>query len=192
MLWDDLKMTNPVVCIDPNPEMLAVARSNGAITIQSTAEDFLANKPDYPLKAVLVVGCFHHFQDPDFVVTSLARHLPRDGGCMFVEFPPDTTLPWFGAVKRAYPVVIGDRAENIRALAEAKGLECRVVAGKEPVEMGKGLWYEFIRKRLATVLLRFSDEELEKGIEELEEKFKDMDVLKFDLALDGVIVKQKN
>ena len=38
------------------------------------------------------------------------------------------------------------------------------------------------------MLLNFTDEELEKGIEELEGEFADRHVLKFDLTMQGVIV----
>ena len=53
----DLQMTNPPVCVDPSREMLDVARKNGAITIQATAEEFFATRPKHPLKVALMHGC---------------------------------------------------------------------------------------------------------------------------------------
>ena len=61
-IHSELKMTNPVVCVDPSEEMLKVARKNGAITIHSTAEDFLASgKPEFPLKVVLMIMSSQNF-----------------------------------------------------------------------------------------------------------------------------------
>ena len=77
-----MKLTKPVVCVDPSTEMLQVAERNGAITVQATAEDFLKSKPPYPLKVVFMVGCAHHFEDPDFVVSSLTCCMPEDGVCL--------------------------------------------------------------------------------------------------------------
>ena len=90
MLKDHLKLTEPVVCVDPSTEMLQVAERNGAITVQATAEDFLKSKPPYPLRVVLLVGCVHHFEDPDFVFSSLTRYMPEDGVCFLCEYPPDS------------------------------------------------------------------------------------------------------
>ena len=125
MLKEDLKMTNPVVCVDPSPEMLEVARRNGAITVQSTAEHFLATKPPYPLKVVLIVCCVHHFEDPDFVFTNLAKHMPNNGVCFLLGYPPNTTLPWLKKAALAFKTV-GNRLYDIKTLAESKGLKCRL------------------------------------------------------------------
>ena len=43
--------------------------------------------------------------------------------------------------------------------------------GSEPVEVDKKLWYDGIRNRSMSVFFKMSDQELEQGIEELEEKF---------------------
>ena len=188
MIHSDLKMTHPVVCVDPSPEMLAIARENGAIAIQATAEEFLESKPDYPLKVVLLNGCIHHFTDPDFVCSQLAKYMEEDGVCVITEYPPKTTLPLFKAALHEYVHMIGERLESFCKLAESKGLKCKMVSGAEPGEVEKELWYCAIRNRMASVLLKYTDEELEQGIQELKEEFKDKDVLKFDVTINGALV----
>ena len=190
MIHADLQMSRPVVCVDPSEEMLAVARRNGAITVRSTAESFLASKPAYPLKIVLMNGCAHHFQDPDFVFAKLAEYMPDDGVCVVTEYPATITLPFFKAAAEAHSH-IGHNLESLCTLVETKGLHCRMVSGTEPARMEKSLWYSALRNRLASMLLGFSDEELEQGIEELEEQFEGKDVLNFDIVLDGIIITQK-
>ena len=60
-----------------------------------------------------------------------------------------------------------------QSLAKSKGLTSKLVFGSEEVEIDKELWYHGIRNRLSSVLMNFTDEELEKGIEELEGEFVD-------------------
>ena len=187
MLKDRLKLTKPVVCVDPSTEMLQVAERNGAITVQATAEDFLKSKPPYPLRLVLLIGCVHHFEDPGFVFSSLTRFMPEDGMCVLLEYPSETTVPLFMAAKAAFTTV-GDRLLDVQRLAESKGFTSKLVSGFEEAEVDKELWYEAIRNRLATVLLNFTDEELEIGIEELEEEFADRHVIKFDLAMQVIVL----
>ncbi len=83
MIHSDLGMTKQVVCVDPSPEMLEIAQKKGAITIQATGENFLASKPDYSLKVVLMTSCVHHFKDPDL---KLAEYMPEDGVCIVTEY----------------------------------------------------------------------------------------------------------
>lgn len=190
MLHSDLEMTHPVVCVDPIQEMLDVAQKNGAITIQSTAENFFASKPDYPLKVVLMNGCVHHFADLDLVFSQLAKYMPEDGVCFVTEYPADKPLPYFKAALQAIASYGKGmfKLDLLRTLIESKGLNCRMISETETIEIGKEFWYEAIRSRSASVLQKFSDDELEQGIEELEEQFKGTDVLKCDLATNGIIV----
>ena len=188
MIHSDLKMTHPVVCVDPSSEMLAVARENGAITIQATAEEFLASKPDYPLKVVLLNACIHHFTDLDFVCSQLAKYMAEDGVCIVTQYPPKSALPLFKAALHEVNH-IGDRyLEAFCKSVESKGLKWRMMSGAEPGEVEKELWYSGIRNRMASVLLKYTDEELEQGIQELQEEFKDTDVIKFDVSINGVLV----
>ena len=86
MLKRDFRLTKPIVCVDPSKDMLEVAERNGAITIQSTAEDFFATKPRFPLNVVLMNGCIHHFEKPDYVISQLASYMPEDGICIMTNY----------------------------------------------------------------------------------------------------------
>jgi SAM-dependent methyltransferase len=186
-IHSDLGMTNPVVCVDPCREMLNVAQKNGAIVIQATAEEFLASKPDYPLKVVLMNGCVHHFADVDFVFTKLAEYMPHDGVCFATDYTGTLSLPFFKAAIETF-TGIRERFDRLPGLIESKGLKCRVVIGTEPGETDKRLWYDAIRNRFFFIMQKFSDEQLEQGIEELEEQFKDQDMLKYDMTYKGLIM----
>lgn len=189
MIHSDLGMTKPVVCVDPSREMLDVARKNGAITVQATAESFLASKPDYPLKHVLMNNCAHHFTDNEFVFTKLAEYMPEDGICIITKYPVDMGLPFFKAAVKNYKTSIDDETHS--RIIEATGLKCRRVFHQVVREIDKQMWYDSIRNRVTSVLIGLSDEELEQGIEELEEQLKDQDVLKCDVGFRAIIITQK-
>jgi SAM-dependent methyltransferase len=190
-IHSDLGMTNPVVCVDPCREMLNVAQKNGAIVIQATAEEFLASKPDFPLKVVLMNGCVHHFTDVDFVFSKLVKYMPDDGVCFVTDCTGELSLPLFKAAVDAH-TGIDEGLDLLCDLVKSKGLKCRVVAGTEPGETDKELWYDAIRNRFFSLLLKFSDDELERGIEELEEQFKNQDTLKYDMAFRGLIIEKQS
>jgi len=181
-IQSDVGMTKPVVCVDPSQEMLEVAQKNGAITIQATAESFLASKPDYPLKVVFMNACIHHFKDLDFVLSKLAEYMPDGGMCVLVL----NTIT-------SVPMLMGDlisklKSSEFQTLAESKGLKWKSESKAIVQEVEKALFYECIRQRYTTPLLQFSDEELEQGIQELEEMSKDQDKLHIEMMVEGIIL----
>ena len=176
-------MTNPVVCVDPCQEMLDVAQKNGAITVRATAEEYFGSKPDSPLKVVLMNGCVHHFTDPEFVFTKLADYMPDNGVCFATQIGAKG-LPIFKAALE----VRNDSIEWLCELVQSKGLKCQVVSVVEPGETDKKLWYNAIRNRIFWTCAKFSDEELEQGIKELEERFKGQDIIKYNLPFEGLII----
>jgi SAM-dependent methyltransferase len=175
-------MTKPVVCVDPSQEMLAVAQRNGAITIQATAEEFFSSKPDYPLKVVLMNGSAHLFSDLEFVFTKLAEYLPVNGVCFVAHI--SLGLPLF---KAAAGVNTG-KIDHLCQLVQSKGLKCQVVSATEPGETSKEVWYNALRNRVILKASRFTDKQLELGIQELEEKFKGEDVLHYEMSFKGFII----
>ena len=192
MIKEDFNLTKSVVSIDPSQEMLNVAMKNGAITIESTAEDFFATEPNFPLNVIFMNSCIHHFENLDFVFSKMASYMPEDGMCIVCKYPPNTTLPFFKAAKDAY-MKAGDKLEEAYKHIdfESKGLTCRKVAGVEKVIMEKMLWYEGIRNRLATFMVTFSDEELEEGIKELEKDFKGQETIKLDITIKALILTKQ-
>lgn len=193
ILKADIGMTKPVVCVDPNRDMLSVAEKNGAIAIHSTAESFLS-KPDYPLKTVFFIGCVHHFPHPDVVFENLAKHMPEDGMGLILKYMyanENSNLPFFKAAMQSFVDVNKNSKSGLKQLStliESKGLKCKFVSDTELIEYDKSLWYDSIRNRFVFTLNKFSDAELELGIAELDEKFKDQDVFRFDATMEAIII----
>ncbi len=187
MVKEQLKLSKPVVCIDPSKEMLDMAERNGAITIHATAEKFLERKPQYPLKKVLIISCVHHFANRDSVFANLAKHMPDNGMCLIVNGSCEG-VPFFKARKEYCCAPLHVEWAELCQELESKGLNCRVVSGTELVQCEKALWLECIRNRFVSSLRNFSDSKLEEGIKELEEELKDQDMVSFNKTFKGILV----
>ena len=189
-LRKELGIERPGVCVEPNERMLQIAaKKEGIIPILSTAEDFLAKKPDYSMKAVFLNGCAHHIKDLSKTIGNLAEFmLPVNGTCIITQYPFPREV-WFEAAVKKFS---GLESEHIQAIADRHGLQCTPFEWKEPVQMDKEAWYECLRLRYVSTLSYFSDEEIEKGIHEIALKFINEEMLKFDIFVQGWILKPKN
>lgn len=67
-------------------------------------------------------------------------------------------------------------------MLQSNSLKLNVVSDNFPVEVGKTQWCDAVRKRCDSGLWKYSDEELEKGLEEMEEKYKSINIHNFDLV----------
>ena len=183
----DVKMTKPVVCVDSSSAMIQIAKQTGAITIQSSAENFLASRPKYPLRRVLFSGSFHLLDDQDAVLTALAKYMPDDGMCLIMRYKDGLIFPFLKAVKETFPHSL----EEICRMAEAKGLKAEVVTGSEPFETTKALVLDFIKHRILSAMLKWSDSQLEQTMADFETDYKDQDLFKFDLEMEGVLISKQ-
>ncbi len=186
MLKKDFGLTKPIVCVDPSKEMLEVAERNGAIIIQSTAEDFFATKPRFPLNVVIMNGCIHHFEKPDYVISQLASYMPEDGVCVVTMY----TLP----LSAGNNMRSTERLRDIYKLMDfgAVGLKGRIVENIKACEMEKEIWYLSIRNRISSFLSTYSDEELEDVIMALEKELKNQTVFSFETCVTALVITNKN
>ena len=184
-------LTKPIVCVDPSQDMLDVAVLKGDVVgVCATAEEFLSSQPNYSLDIVLMVNCVHHFSDIGAVFSNLASFMPDKGVCI-ITVCDARTLPYFKAAKEKYIGLEGERLQELRQVLEANGLQLEMVSDSTKVEMSKASWYNLLRSRHDSGLWRFSDEQLEKGIEELDAEYKDVDSFHFDYVTKGFIISKK-
>ena len=132
-------------------------------------------------------GCVHLFTDLDAVFGGVAKYLPDDGVCLITA---DGTgkFPFFKAALEEFKNLTTNRHDSLFKLIESKGLKWKQVESVHCVKVEKACWYEAIRCKAYSTLRKFTKEELEEGIKELEERFKDVNVLEFDYTAIGIIV----
>lgn len=187
----DKDLKKPVVCVDPSQDMLNIAmKKDGVIGVHATCEEFFSSPHEYSLDIVIMANCVHHFQNYDGIFSGLAKSMPSGGVCIIVIFSPDT-LPYFKSAKENFIYFGGSKLEQLRKVLESNSLKLKMVSDSFPVEVDKTQWYNFISKRCDSGLWRFSDEELGKGIEELEERYSGTNKINFDLVLEGFIITKE-
>ncbi len=87
------------LCLSSRPRilkstMLKIARKKeGVKTILSTAEEFLDQEKVY--SKILILGCYHHFDDPGLVFTKIAGALSDNGVCLVMGMTFDSAPMFF-------------------------------------------------------------------------------------------------
>ena len=179
LLWEKFNLTNPVLCVDPCEAMLEVAcKKEGVQTLKATAEEFFSKySDDRQFSKILMTGCYHHFDDPGKVFECVARVLTADGVCLVLGMTSESApaVLMFTKAKEAFSTA---DFYQIADLAESKGLRARVILDSQPCEIEKGYCFHLIRNRVFSTLSKFSNDEIEDGIREMTERYRECEVIK--------------
>ena len=200
----------PVLCVDNSPDMLAVAASRPGVTpVCLDALAFSASEGRVYDRALLK-EIVHHLPESDVapMYSGLAAQLTPGGVCCTVTRPQEVDYPLFGAAaevwKAKQPAV-----EALAAAMVAAGFQdVRVESATYHATMPKHRWLAMVRARFWSTFSAFTDEELERGVGELEERYTSQEEVAFndrllfllgrapdtraaDFARDGVLLSQK-
>ncbi|XP_078353036.1 putative methyltransferase Aflv_0758 [Oculina patagonica] len=179
-LFTSFKLNNSVWCVDPSAEMQEVARKRkGIYAVQKTAGEFFSDpKISQCFDKVIAVYSAHHFADPDAVYKGIVRSL-RPGGTFVQLFTVSTGNPMFkmaemaDTTQRMKYARVGDTEQLLKGLnlpGKISQKECTY-----PWNVAKSKLYEMFRCRFISSFYQLSDEQIEDGINELEnETLKDV------------------
>ena len=153
--------------IDPNTKMLEIARKREGIeTMLATVDGFLDSPIAPSYNKILMARCVHHFSDPLAVFKGIYKVIPKGGVCMiFRNGLGHATLPLFQAALHKNPRL--SETELVSLLEEA-GFATSSEEIFNQFTCSKDEWYYKIRCRFISTLSSFTDEEIEKGIAELD------------------------
>ena len=180
LLREKFKLSNPVLCVDPSEKMLEIAQQKEGIeTLQATAEEFFSKCLDgREFNKILMNACYHHFRDPGKVFEGVARMLSPDGVCLVSNRTSDSAPGALMFTKAQAQSFKQTDFDQLAKLAESKGLRARVTFDCQSCEIEKEHCIGFLQNRLVSTLAKYSDDEIEEGIREMTEKYKDCEVLK--------------
>ena len=168
-VWKAATLKNSVWCVDPSSAMAEKAgKLEGLKPILSTAEDFFAQPHSVSFDKVMCVSAVHHFREPLRVLQGLKESLSTEGLFLIVTRPPNTPLPFFRAALDVFATSLA--GDVLLSLITDAGLQASVSTVPVTFHYPKSQWYEMLRGRFMSCLDPFSDEEIEQGIEELEEE----------------------
>ena len=173
LVWKQGILKSPVLCVDPSPEMLAVAsRREGVQPLLTSAEEFVCQEymTKYNVTKLIFLFSVHYTADVTRLLEKAAKCLPVGGKCIVcIRVIP--TLPYFSAAQNEFKSehYSKKKAEVLSFVSNTPHVEVSIHEQPLTYKMPKSLWYTVLRNRFEAHLEVFSDERIEDGIRELEE-----------------------
>ena len=170
----------PVLCVEPNAEMLREAEKwEGVKSYLGSADDFFSGDHQPKCNKILMNESAHLFPDPLGTFQKAAQYLSADGMMVLIGRGKVTTFPLWKSVREKFGRPEGDDA--LKAFLEQAGFSIQIRSEIYTAEMTKGEWYDKIRRRIFSALNDFSDEQIEEGLKELDREWfptkKDSDIV---------------
>ena len=154
------------MAVDPNEELLKIASSrDGVSIIQSTAEEFLDLPVAQEYNKFLFCRSSHHVFDQEGLFKKMYHVLPKGGQILVIESLEH--LLWDEVKKLCRPVSL-DQTESF---IQKAGFT--VTKRKESVSYhwNKQVYFQGLRQRIFSVLEVLTNDEIEKGIADLDKNF---------------------
>ena len=184
IVWKHFGLRQPILCVEPSESLLVAARKKeGVVAVKATAEEFFSSPPKQLMfNVVLINSCYHHFQNPGFVLSGVRDCLQKDGVGVIIS--NESLLPIISAAHALYNLT-----DDTLDLIRSSGLKAEVKQVVRNYTVDKHYWYTFMRKKMYSSLRPFSDEQIEAGIEELEKQYGDDSELQMEIKLRMIFIK---
>lgn len=181
-------LEQPVLGVDPYGEMLA--KIPDEIPITSVVEDALefSRKPGNYNK-VLIKETIHHIDDIEELIQNLYNNLPDGGILLMVHVPPNVQYPLFDKALERCLNWHADPNELVR-LSEKAGFTVEVTGHDHQHRIPKEHYHRMVSNCYMSALTSLNEAELATGLQEMEEKHADRDVLEFVDHFDFIAAKK--
>lgn len=176
-MLEQVRLRNPVIGVDPYPEMLA-SIPEGA-PIRPVAEDaltFSARPGRYD--KVLMKEAVHHVDDKRTLFENLHKRLSGDGVLLLVHVPPDVQYPLFAKALERCLKWHAD-PDELTALLGETGFQVERDTLDYRHAIPKEHYFQMVANCYMSVLTSFSEDELAVGLAEMKETYADREVLEF-------------
>lgn len=174
---NNINFVNPVVCVDMSEEMLKEISSEKKYKpIVMDVVEFAAQGDKYD--KILVKGMIHHINDKQKFLSDLFNKLTPNGILLIVMHPPTVEHPLFKTALNKYEE-LQPHYESIDFFLKEVGFKTKTALIEWPISINKSTFIEMVQNRYMSFLSSFKEEEIQAGIREIEDKFSDLDVLKF-------------
>ena len=166
-----LGLHNPILCVEPNADMLRVAETREGVQPYLASADsfFQADCNTLPkCNKILLNECAHLFPDTQESFRKAHEYLPADGLLLLIQRSSVCSFPMWKALKAKFAIVSMD---TFRSYLEKAEFDITVTVEVGISKMAKGEWYDKLRRRIFTILHEFSDEQIEEGLKELDQEW---------------------
>jgi SAM-dependent methyltransferase len=172
-----------VICADPSQAMLdQVPADDRLIPVLGSAQDVAAGRvtlPSASLDAIVMKEAIHHVPAGDRAETlrGLVGLLRPGGRIVVVILPTRISYPLFGAALDRFTQIQPD-PDGITAMLAGTGLDTSITYEEHGLSIPKPRYLAMVRDRYMSLLSLFSDDEIERGVTEIDERHPG-DVLEF-------------
>ncbi len=176
-LYEDVRPTRPILCVDPVPAMLdQIPASPGLRPLNARAEDLASGRvplPDAaPLDAIIIKEAVHHMAARQEIFDGLVTLLSRHGRILIVMLPKRINHPLFHAAHDRFQELQPDPAE-IGEMVAAAGLRSSVTFRTFHVAIERERYIHMLESRYMSVLGEFSESELKAGVDQFRRSYTD-------------------
>ncbi|MGW3625686.1 class I SAM-dependent methyltransferase [Streptomyces sp. NPDC000880] len=167
-----LQPRHPILCVDPSEAMLrqlGTPPRADLTPIVASAEDIAERRTRLPyeqLDAMWLKESVHHVADPAHTLRGLADRLAPGGRLLVVMLPASIQYPLFKAALARFEELQPDPAV-VEGHLRAAGLEAGLSYVGHELRIDRDKYLGMVRARYMSLLSTFSDNEIEKGIEEM-------------------------
>lgn len=170
-------LEQPVIGVDPYPEMLAQIPDEAPIT--PLAEDALTfSRREAHFDKVLIKETIHHVEPREEFFANIHGRLPAGGVMLLVHVPPDVKYPLFEAALARCLGWHADPDELVEQLQQA-GFDVQRDALDYEHTLPRDHYFKMVQNCYMSVLTSFSEQELEAGLAEMNAKYVAEPVLRF-------------
>ena len=178
ILYKQANLTNNVVCVDPSDNMLHQARNLPGVSLLCADALSFILREDKHYDKILIKEAIHHIHQRKDLFIEIYKKLTPSGRLLIVTRPQKPELPFFHAASEAFAQ--GQPSyEILKTELETSGFTVDVQLHHYPIELPKTKWYRMLRERFMSNLIDFTDEQIEHGIAEIDEKYHGHETLKF-------------
>ena len=146
---------------------------------------------DSSFDRIIMKQVIHCFSVPDQLRILHASHrvLAQGGLGIIMIMPPVAEMPLFRKAHEVFTKYNQDFREIDVTLKEV-GFETQIEYFRYPVELSRSQWFQMLRERFMSSLQPISDDEIEQGIKELDQRY-DAERYSFDDVLVGIRFRKK-
>ena len=173
-----------ILVVDSNEKMLAYTRSDNYL--ESILMDGLAFVKDqkFYYEKCLLKEVIHHFSENEIheIYRGIYNQLAEDGTVLTITRNQETEYPFFLEAIKKWQQIQPPLELFIKA-QEISGFEVTLEEVNYRMYVSKKDWVDMLRNRFWSHLSEIEDDRLDKGITELEERYKEFETLSFNDCL---------
>ena len=146
-----------------------VATRDGVKPRLATADSFFSQHSTTPkYNKILINESAHLFPNPQETFYKAFEYLQEGGSLVLIQRCTLCTFPMWKALEEAFAPI---SVEQLMQYLERVGLQVTMTVKVGTAKMTKHDWCDKLRRRMFTILCEFTDEDIEKGIRELNQSW---------------------